>query len=174
MTILETTSEVDDADVSEIARPFTDAVKRLLDNQPKHEENHKLLQAGKLRVNLRTVAREADRSRTNYVNHPEILEALKNALPAGHPLRRKLENEPPPEKAPRPVDPTKPWRDEVKRLTSELKKSRTKNAELLLYIRQLEQKLKTALKPAEKVQPIDLARAKRLIAKNREDARRKP
>ncbi|WP_322033222.1 hypothetical protein [Paraburkholderia sp. J76] len=173
MTNPASTSDIEDADIPEIALPFTDALARLLANAPEQEENHRLLKTGKLRVNLLTIAREADRSRTNYVNHPEILEALKNVLPENHPLRRKLENESPPEKAPRPVDPTKPWRDEVTRLTSELKQSRTKNAELLLYIRQLEQKLKTALNPVEKVQPIDLARAKRLIAKNREDARRK-
>lgn len=173
MTTPASTTESEDAEVAEIARPFIDALNRLLASAPEHEENHRLLHKGKLRVNLLTIAREADRSRTNYVNHPKILEALKEALPSGHPLRRKLEKESPPEKAPRPVDPTKPWRDEVTRLASELKQSRTKNAELLLYIRQLEQKLKTALKPAEKVQPIDLARAKRLIAKNREDARRK-
>jgi hypothetical protein len=173
MTAPASTSEIEHADIPEIARPFTDALARLMANAPEEEENHRLLQTGKLRVNLLTIAREADRSRTNYVNHPVILEALKKLLPENHPLRRKLERESPPERAPRPVDPTKPWRDEVMRLTSELKQSRTKNAELLLYVRQLERKLKTALRPAEHVQPIDLARAKRLIAINREDARRK-
>lgn len=62
-------------------KEFLDALKRLLDGNPKHVQLCAKIEAGKqIKINSSTVAREANRNRVNLLrNYPDVVETIKKA-----------------------------------------------------------------------------------------------
>jgi len=110
---------------------FKEAYKRLKDRQPQEPENIKLLQSGKLRINKRTLAREAGHSRTNYVNHAAVLRYAESKLGKSH----RTKNE-----GPTLEEANSTYRRDNRDLKKTIDSLRTQNAELLCYIDYLERK----------------------------------
>lgn len=130
---------------SPMLRDFKRAYHRLKNRKPESIENIELMQLGKLRINKSTLAEEADHSRTNYLNHPDVLEYVETKL--GSRPRA-------PREAPDLEGTNRTLRSQIRTLQTALDDMQTQNAELIAYIHALEKEFKVVIRPTSPDNPF--------------------
>ncbi|NYH24238.1 hypothetical protein [Paraburkholderia bryophila] len=141
--------------VDAILQDFKDAYERLKKHQPRDPANAELLQVGKLRVNKLTLAREAGRSRTNYVNHEEVRRYAEEKLGAKASVPREV---------PSVETANREYRKANGELKDEVNELKAQLAEMACYVDYLEHRYK--VKSTDKV---DWSSASTVLARARKN-----
>jgi hypothetical protein len=124
-------SSDEDSDV--MLEEFKRAFARLKSHKPENLDNIKLLQSGGLRINKSTLAREAQRSRTTYVNHSKVKKWVEKQLGSRPPRKHET---------PDIAAAYQEYRNRYRDLQNKFNELQTQMGELVCYIHHLEKEHK--------------------------------